>query len=254
MSEVALRLEVARPGFALGLDERLPDPGVTVLFGASGSGKTTVLRCLAGLEASAEGRVVVGDQMWMDRAAGVEVPTHQRGVGYVFQEAALFPHLSVRGNLEFGFTRTPTGARLLPFDEVAALMGLGPLLDRGVAGLSGGERQRVAMARAVLAGPRLLLFDEPLASLDQASREVLLPYLVSLRDRLEVPMVYVTHDRQEAARLADRVLVMEAGAVVRRGGAEVLEAAAGGAAAEGPASAAPESPEPPAAEEALDAP
>jgi molybdate transport system ATP-binding protein len=216
---VDLTLTVDRAGFRLRVEEQLPATGLTVLFGPSGSGKTTVLRCVAGLEPTATGRVCVGGEVWLDRDAGVEVPTHERGVGYVFQDAALFPHLDVRGNLEFGLQRTPVGDRELPFEEVVGWMGLEGLIDRDVRGLSGGERQRVAMARAVLAGPRMLLLDEPFASLDRASRRALLPYLEELRNRLAVPVLHVTHD---PARLADHVLLLEAGEVTGRGGPEVL--------------------------------
>lgn len=222
MSDVELAVAVSRRGFRLRLEERLPASGLTVLFGPSGSGKTTVLRCVAGLEPTVTGRVQVGDEVWLDREAGVEVPTHERGVGYVFQDAALFPHLSVRGNLAFGWNRTPPDDRTLAFDEVVEWMGLGGLIDRAVPGLSGGERQRVAMARAVLAGPRMLLLDEPFASLDRASRKALLPYLNELRGRLEIPVLHVTHDPREAAHLADHVLLLDDGQVVARGGPEVL--------------------------------
>lgn len=222
MSEVELRVSLARDAFRLEVEERLPAQGLTVLFGPSGSGKTTVLRCVAGLESSATGTVRVGGEVWLDQDAGVEVPTHERGVGYVFQDAALFPHLTVRGNLEFGWKRTPARDRELPFDEVVDWMGLGPLIDRAVPGLSGGERQRVAMARAVLAGPRMLLLDEPFASLDRASRRALLPYLEKLRQQLDIPVLHVTHDPREAAHLADHVLLLEAGSVVGRGDASVI--------------------------------
>jgi len=218
--EVSLRL--ARGAFGLEVDVTLPDRGVTVLFGPSGSGKTTLLRCVAGLEPDAIGRVVVGGAVWMDREVGVDLPTHTRGVGYVFQEAALFPHLSVRENLEFGWTRTPPEVRALDVEEVAELMGLERLLSRTPGGLSGGERQRVAMARAVLAGPAALLLDEPLASLDRESRAVLLPYLRRLRERLEVPMLYVTHDEREAGRLADHVVLLREGRVEAEGGTDRL--------------------------------
>lgn len=218
-----LDLQLSREDFALDVRAELPGTGVTVLFGPSGSGKTTVLRCVAGLEPEVRGRVVVRGKTWMDREAGLSLPTHQRGVGYVFQEAALFPHLSVRGNLEFGWSRTPAGTARPPFDEVLELLGVGPLLDRPVPGLSGGERQRVAMARAVLAGPEVLLLDEPLASLDRASRDRIVPYLQRLREHLEVPLLYVTHDPVEGRRLADRVLLLERGERVALGGPELLE-------------------------------
>lgn len=215
MSPIEARLQVARQGFALDVDLRLPGQGVTALFGPSGSGKTTLLRCLAGLERAPRGRVVVAGAVWQDE--GTFLPPHRRGVGYVFQEASLFSHLSVRGNLEFGWKRIPATERPVPFDGVVDLLDLRGLLDRRPHGLSGGERQRVALARALLSSPRLLLLDEPLAALDLARKADLLPYLERLHAELAVPAVYVSHAADEVARLADHLVLLERGRVQASG-------------------------------------
>lgn len=193
--------------FALDVDLAVPASGVTVLFGPSGCGKTTVLRCLAGLE-RLPGRLVVAGDVWQD--ASTFLAPHRRPVGYVFQEASLLAHLSVRRNLLFGFRRAG-GEKPIGLDQVSALLGLEPLLERGVARLSGGERQRVAIGRALLAQPRLLLMDEPLASLDQARKAEVLPYLDRLHEELSIPVIYVTHDAAEAARLGDRMIALRDG-------------------------------------------
>jgi molybdate transport system ATP-binding protein len=189
----------------------IPGRGVTALFGPSGCGKTTVLRCLAGLQRLG-GRLVVGGEVWQDDAAGMFKPPHRRPIGYVFQEASLFPHLSVRKNLLYGAARAggrSTGE--LGFEDTVALLGIGTLLDRAPAALSGGERQRVAMGRALLSRPRLLLMDEPLAALDRQTKDDILPYLEALHARLSIPIVYVSHDIAEVERLADTLVLMERG-------------------------------------------
>jgi len=188
--------------FVLDVAIRTPAAGVTVLFGPSGCGKTTVLRCLAGLE-RLSGRLLVAGDVWQD--AERFLPAHRRPVGYVFQEASLLAHLSVSRNLFFGFRRVQ-GARPVDLDQVVALLGLEPLLERGVSRLSGGERQRVAIGRALLSQPRLLLMDEPLASLDGERKAEVLPYLDRLHSELAIPIIYVTHDPVEAARLGDRMI------------------------------------------------
>jgi molybdate transport system ATP-binding protein len=219
--EIALALQ--RPGFALDLSMALPGCGITVLFGPSGSGKTTVLRCVAGLEPAAAGRVIVAGEAWQDDARGVRLPPWRRDLGYVFQEASLFEHLDVRGNLEFGLRRTRRSGGDAALATAIELLGIGHLLARGVGGLSGGERQRVAIARALATQPRLLLLDEPLAALDHARRQEILPWLERLRDELSVPMLYVTHAIDEVARLADRLVLLEGGRVRAEGPvAEVL--------------------------------
>jgi molybdate transport system ATP-binding protein len=185
----------------------VPAEGVTAITGRSGSGKTTLLRCIAGLDRAA-GRVVVRDEVWQDDTTFV--PPHRRAVGYVFQEAGLFPHLSLRANLHYGMDRA--GKRPgLAFDEVVNLLGLEALLPRSPTKLSGGERQRGAIARALLSRPRLLLLDEPTASLDAEAKRELLPYLERLHRELALPILYVGHDALEIERLADRVLHMADG-------------------------------------------
>lgn len=195
--------------FGLDVTVEAPASGVTVLFGPSGSGKTTVLRCLAGLT-RLEGRLSLMGEIWQDE--GVFVPPHRRRVGYVFQDAALFGHLSVRGNLLYGRRRAGLAADG-EFDRIVVLLGLGSLLGRGVAKLSGGERQRVAIGRALLSDPRLLLMDEPLASLDAARKAEVIPYLETLCRDAKIPIFYVTHDVTEAARLGDRMLMMRDGRI-----------------------------------------
>jgi molybdate transport system ATP-binding protein len=207
---LALRVRLPRPGFLLDVDLQLPAAGITAVFGPSGSGKTTLLRCVAGLERAAQARVVVAGETWQDSVAGVFVPTHRRPLGYVFQEASLFDHLDVRGNLDFARRRSSARAPLEPLLE---LLGIAQLQDRRPHELSGGERQRVAMARALATGPRILLLDEPLASLDLARRREILPWLQRLRDELRIPMLYVTHSGDEVARLADHLVLLEAGQV-----------------------------------------
>lgn len=195
--------------FSLDVAISAPADGVTVLFGPSGSGKTTVLRCLAGL-ARLTGSLRVGDAVWQNERTFA--PPHRRQVGYVFQDAALFEHLSVRGNLMYGRRRAGLSADG-EFERVVALLGLECLLDRGPARLSGGERQRVAVGRALLAAPRLLLMDEPLASLDAARKAEVIPYLDALRRDARLPIFYVTHDVTEAARLGDRMLILRGGRI-----------------------------------------
>jgi molybdate transport system ATP-binding protein len=221
-ASIEARFAVEHPGFRLDAAFSVPAQGVTALFGPSGSGKTTVLRCIAGLQRARPGLLRVGEAWWQDDARGLFLAPHRRSLGYVFQEASLFPHLTVRGNLAYGWRRVPAAERRLAFDAVVALLGLEPLLERWPQGLSGGERQRVAIGRALLAAPRLLLLDEPLASLDVASKAEILPYLVRLRAELALPMLYVSHDLDEVARLADHVLVLRAGRVVRSGEAVAL--------------------------------
>lgn len=211
--EARFRLDYA--GFSLDVDITLPGRGVSALFGQSGSGKTTLLRCLAGLERAPEGYLAMGGDVWQDGATFV--PTHRRPLGYVFQEASLFAHLNVRRNLEYGLRRAARDAQRVPLDNAIALLGIGHLLDRMPAHLSGGERQRVAIARALAVGPRILLMDEPLAALDLARKREILPYLERLHDELEIPVVYVSHSPEEVARLADHIVVMEAGRAVASG-------------------------------------
>jgi molybdate transport system ATP-binding protein len=210
------QFRLVRTGFALDVTLTLPSSGITALFGPSGCGKTTVLRALAGLE-RASGRVTVGADAWQDDARGIFLPTHQRPLGYVIQEAALFPHLDVRRNLVYGERRIPQAQRQIPLDQAVTLLGIDHLLGRRPATLSGGERQRVAIARALLTSPRLLLMDEPLAALDAARKAEILPYLERLHGELAMPIVYVTHAMDELARLADHLVLMDKGRVLAAG-------------------------------------
>ena len=213
---IALRLQLARAAFELRTELQLPGRGVTALFGPSGCGKTSLLRAVAGLE-PARGRIAIGDTVWQDDDRGILLPTHRRTMGYVIQEAALFPHLDVRGNLAYALRRTPPGERRIAQDQVLALLGIAHLLERRPATLSGGERQRVAIARALATSPRLLLMDEPLAALDARRKAEVLPYLERLQRELALPILYVSHAIEEVTRLADHLVLMEAGRVVASG-------------------------------------
>lgn len=217
MSGLHAQLRLPRKEFTLDVDQHLPIRGITVLFGASGSGKTTVLRCIAGLERASEGVVSFEGECWQDEKRRIFVPAHRRACGYVFQEASLFPHLSVRRNLEYGEKRVPPSQRRLAFEQTVELLGIAPLLARRTENLSGGERQRVAIARALLASPRLLLMDEPLASLDASRKGEILYYIERLRDELHLPIVYVSHAIDEVVRLADHVIVLAQGSVATAG-------------------------------------
>jgi molybdate transport system ATP-binding protein len=215
-----IRFRLQRPGgFDLDAGFEAPGRGVTALFGTSGSGKTTVLRCVAGLERAA-GLCRIQGRTWQDERRFLA--THRRPIGYVFQEASLFPHLSVRANLEFGWRLVPRAERRIRFDEAVELLGIGPLLGRAGVRLSGGERQRVAMARALLTSPRLLLMDEPLSALDHPSKEAILPYLERVFDELGLPVLYVSHHPDEVARLADHMVLLKSGRVQAAGPAAQL--------------------------------
>ena len=215
---LAVAVAKRRGAFSLEVAFQAPTPGIVALFGRSGCGKTTLVECLAGLLEPDSGNLSLDELVLVDTAAGYSLPAERRRIGYVFQNARLFPHLSVRGNLRYGQKRAPAGAHAISFDEITALLGLAPLLARRPYTLSGGERQRVALGRALLSQPRLLLLDEPLASLDAPRRAEVLPYLEALRDRLSIPMVYVSHQFEEVLRLADHVVLMEAGRVLAAGG------------------------------------
>ncbi|TBU96891.1 molybdenum ABC transporter ATP-binding protein [Stutzerimonas kirkiae] len=212
------RLRLDYPGFELDVELNLPGHGVTALFGHSGSGKTTCLRCIAGLERAQQARVEINGELWQDSASALFVPVHRRALGYVFQEPSLFPHLSVRRNLQYGMRRVDAGLRKVPWDRVMQLLGIGHLLERMPQRLSGGERQRVGIARALLTSPRLLLMDEPLAALDLKRKNEILPYLERLHDDLEIPILYVSHSPDEVARLADHLVLLEDGRAIAQGG------------------------------------
>jgi len=212
---IQARLQFSRGDFSLLFDETMPANGVTAIFGASASGKTTLLRCIAGLERAA-GRLEVNGEVWQDTR--FFLPTHQRRLAYVSQQANLFPHLSVQKNLQYGLSRTPQRERKVSFGQAVEWLGLEKLLTRDEAEqLSGGERQRVAIARALLTSPRMLLMDEPLASLDSAGRSDILPYLERLHKELQIPVLYVSHALDEVTRLADHLVLLEHGRVIANG-------------------------------------
>ncbi|NJM11799.1 MAG: molybdenum ABC transporter ATP-binding protein [Synechococcaceae cyanobacterium SM1_2_3] len=212
-SAIHARFRLDWPGFTLDVDLSLPGRGVTALFGHSGSGKTTLLRCIAGLERAPQGLLRVNGEIWQDGKRWL--PTYQRPLGYVFQEASLFPHLTVLNNLRYGLKRAAT--QTVNLDHVIELLGIGHLLARKPDRLSGGERSRVGIARALATSPRLLLMDEPLASLDLKRKQEILPYLERLHDELEIPVFYVSHSPDEVARLADHLVVLDGGRALASG-------------------------------------
>ena len=214
MSTIDARFSSTLGRFRLDAEFSVPAQGVTALFGASGSGKTTLLRLIAGLD-RAPGRLSVNGEVWQD--GNTFLPVHRRALGYVFQEASLFPHLGVRANLEYGWQRVPPAERRIGFDAVVDWLGLDALLAQRPHELSGGQRQRVAIGRALLASPRLLLMDEPLSALDAGSRAEILPYLERLHRELRLPIVYVSHALDEVARLADTLLLIERGTITYQG-------------------------------------
>lgn len=225
MSNMAgIRIDLTREfgDFGLKVDLLLPGRGVNILFGASGCGKTTLLRGIAGLDPKVRGQVSVNGEIWSDTQSLQRVPTHRRSIGFVFQEAALFPHLKVRENLDYGMKRAGAGREGPPEDQVIHLLELGPLLNRYPAKLSGGEMQRVAIARALLSRPKLLLMDEPLASLDLTIKGEFLHYLERLHQELDIPVIYVTHAPDEVLRLADYVAILDQGRLTAAGTVEEM--------------------------------
>ncbi|MFL6877987.1 molybdenum ABC transporter ATP-binding protein [Pseudomonas marginalis] len=214
---INVRLNLKYTGFALDVDLHVPGRGVTALYGHSGSGKTTCLRCIAGLERAEDGFIQINDEVWQDSRNGLFVPPHKRALGYVFQEPSLFPHLSVRANLEFGLKRIPRPQRRVDMAQATELLGIGHLLERHPQHLSGGERQRIGIARALLTSPRLLLMDEPLAALDSERKSEILPYLERLHDELDIPVLYVSHAQDEVARLADHIVLLSDGKALASG-------------------------------------
>jgi len=222
LTGIHARFETEWPGFRLDVDLHLPGRGITAIMGPSGSGKTTLLGCIAGLAKLEHGHLQVHEEIWQDESTWY--PPYRRSLGYVFQEASLFPHLSVMGNLRYAMKRAAAGVSP-DLDNTIDLLGIRGLLARRPATLSGGERQRVAIARAIATKPRLLLMDEPLASLDGQRKQEILPFLECLHERLDIPVLYVSHAPQEVARLADHLVMMEAGRVVAQG--PLLELMAG---------------------------
>ena len=223
MTTLHLQIKMNRSAFKLDVDLQLPGQGITSIFGPSGSGKTTLLRAVAGLEKNQQGRIQIGANVWQDTQQGIDLPTWQRPLGYVFQESSLLPHLSVTDNLHFGLKRALKSSGNAQTEVAKALqasielLGIGNLLQRMPDQLSGGERQRVAIARAIAMQPQLLLMDEPLASLDAARRQEIFPWLSKLRDELKMPMLYVTHSAEEVTRLADHLVVLDQGQVKAQG-------------------------------------
>ena len=210
------RFRIERANFLLDVSLDLPGHGVSALFGPSGCGKTTCLRAMAGLE-RAQGSMRLNGEVWQDDQAKVWLPPHQRRLGYVFQEASLFPHLSVRQNIEYGMRRTPAALRRVALEQASELLGIAQLMDRNPETLSGGERQRVAIARALATSPQVLLMDEPLAALDAQRKAEVLPYLDRLHQSLDIPIIYVSHSADEVARLASHLVLLESGKVLASG-------------------------------------
>jgi molybdate transport system ATP-binding protein len=219
---LSVALRKRRDGFTLDVAFEAPTPGVVALFGRSGCGKSTTIELIAGLIAPDEGHARLDDITLFDTRTGAQVPAERRRIGYVFQDSRLFPHFTVAGNLRYGQKRARGVAERIGFDEVVSLLGLTSLLERRPHQLSGGERQRVAVGRALLSQPRLLLLDEPLASLDVARRDEVLPYFEALRDRLSIPMIYVSHQFDEVLRLATHVVLLESGRLVAQGSPGVI--------------------------------
>jgi molybdate transport system ATP-binding protein len=217
MSRLVARFDVRYPSFHLSVSLDVPTAGITVLFGPSGSGKTTLLRCLAGLERASDGFMQFGNEVWQDESKDVCLPLHTRPIGYVFQEPRLFPHYSVRSNLLYGYTRIPVEARRISIEQVVTILGIGHLLERRIHKLSGGEQQRVAIGRALLTSPKLLLMDEPLTSLDIQRKQELIPFIHRLHEELRIPVMYVSHAINEILQLAARVLFLKQGKLVGAG-------------------------------------
>lgn len=210
---LSLRAQLSYPRLEIDVDEELSLSGVTALFGPSGSGKSALLRMIAGLETPRAGRIAFGGEVWFDSRSGVRAPAHRRSVGFMFQDARLFDHLSVRGNLEFADKRSPGDASGIAWRDVADALDLGDLLERRSRSLSGGERQRAALARSLLTRPRLLLLDEPLAALDDERKAEILPYLERIPEHFGIPTIFVSHALDEIARLAGSMIVLADGRV-----------------------------------------
>lgn len=219
---IDVQMRMALADFTLDVSLALPGRGVTAIFGPSGSGKTTLLRCIAGLARASQVYLCVNGEVWQDDSCALFRPVHQRSLGYVFQEASLFAHLSVQGNLDYGLRRVPPSGRRVSLGEAVKLLGIGTLLQRQPETLSGGERQRVAIARSLVTSPKLLLMDEPLASLDGQRKADILPYLERLQRALDIPVLYVSHAPDEVARLASHMVLMDKGRVSAAGPTQSL--------------------------------
>ena len=216
-SDIELRLRLKLDSFTLNFDQCLPARGVTAIFGHSGCGKSTLLRCIAGLERPETAYINIAGECWEDTSKAFRLPTHRRSIGYVFQEASLFPHLTVLKNLQFGQQRSGAAKISDQLTQAIELLGIESLLERKPERLSGGERQRVAIARALAVCPKLLLMDEPLAALDMRRKREILPFLEQVHRELDIPVLYVTHSTAEVRRMADHLIVMEEGKVIANG-------------------------------------
>lgn len=217
MSRLQARFQVDYGNFNLDVNLDVPAQDVTVVYGPSGCGKTTLLRCLAGLERASPGFFKINDEVWQDDSRGIFIPPHSRAIATVFQEARLFPNMTVRANLLYGFNRTPPDKRRIPVEQIVALLDLEHLLDRSLKGLSGGEQQRIAIGRALLTSPSLLLMDEPLANLDTRRKKEILPFLLRLRNDLRLPIIYVSHSINEVLQLVNTLVLLEEGKVAASG-------------------------------------
>lgn len=217
MSHLLAHFDVRFSNFRLNVDIDVPMSGITAIFGPSGSGKTTFLRCLAGLERASDGFMQFGNDVWQDEKVGLCLPLHKRPIGYVFQEPRLFPHYNVRANLLYGYKRVPVEERRIAIEHVVEILGIGHLLERRIHKLSGGEQQRVAIGRALLTSPQLLLLDEPLASLDIQRKQELLRFIRCLHEELAIPVMYVSHAISEILQLADRVVLLKDGKLIGTG-------------------------------------
>ncbi len=222
MNSLTARLNIEFPNFQLQAALKIPDKGVTAVFGPSGSGKTTLLRCLAGLERSARGLIQFQNCCWQNEQQQTFIPAHQRSVGYVFQDSRLFPHLNVKSNLQYGLARTPPSQQYINWDQVIDILDLRPLLRRQTHRLSGGEKRRVAIGRAILANPRLLLMDEPLTGLDTPRKREISYLIQQLCDQLNIPVIYVTHDMNEILQFATTLVLMDRGKTVASGTVEEI--------------------------------
>lgn len=217
MNKINAHFMVDRSPFKLDVKLQLSGQGVCALFGASGSGKTTCLRAMAGLEKLPNSYFSLGDTVWQDASKNIFVPPHKRNIGYVFQEASLFSHLNVRDNINFALKQIPKHERKVDFKQICTLLNIFNLLERPTSALSGGERQRVAIARALLSSPQLLLMDEPLSALDNDLKQEVLPYLQELQQTLSIPIIYVSHSPDEVAQLADYIVMIKQGKAIKQG-------------------------------------
>ena len=217
MKNLLFKGKVTRKDFELDFDLALPGSGITAFFGESGAGKSTLLRTVAGLVQPSDGKISIGDEIWQDDENKIFVPTHKRSVGFVFQDAALFPHLSVKNNLQYGMKRIPAEKRIISLEKAVDLLGISHLLDRMPDTLSGGEQQRASIARALATSPDIMLMDEPMAALDMKRKSEIIPYLMRLNTELEIPILYVSHALEEVSVLADHLVLLEKGRIVASG-------------------------------------